>query len=119
MRIGELARRTGISTRMLRYYEEQNLLTSQRAANGYREYVEADVERASTIASLISSGLTTDLVRIVLSMDDRADEWTASCSRTFAERLNRELTSIEDKIACLTRSRSAVRSYLEQVTVTA
>lgn len=119
MRIGELAKRTGISTRMLRYYEEQDLLSSQRAANGYREYVDADVERARTVASLISSGLTTDLVRIVLSMDERADEWTATCSRTFAERLTRELTSIDEKIACLTRSRAAVRGYLEQVTVTA
>lgn len=119
MRIGELAKRTNISTRMLRYYEEQGLLASERAANGYREYDEADVERATTVASLISSGLTTDLVRIVLSMDDRADDWTPTCSRTFAERLNRELTSIEDKIACLTKSRAAVRAYLEQVSVTA
>lgn len=40
MRIGELARRTGVSVRALRYYEEQGLLVPARAANGYREYTE-------------------------------------------------------------------------------
>jgi len=38
MRIGELATRTGVPTRMLRYYEEQGLITPRRLANGYREY---------------------------------------------------------------------------------
>ena len=38
MRIGEVTARTGIPQRMLRYYEEQGLLASERADNGYREY---------------------------------------------------------------------------------
>ncbi|MEW1835674.1 MerR family DNA-binding transcriptional regulator [Microbacterium sp. NPDC079995] len=37
MKIGEVTARTGIPQRMLRYYEEQGLLTSARAGNGYRE----------------------------------------------------------------------------------
>lgn len=38
MRIGELARRTGVAARRLRYYEEQGLLSSDRSVNGYRDY---------------------------------------------------------------------------------
>ncbi len=38
MKIGELSRRTGVPTRMLRYYEEQGLLRPERADNGYRSY---------------------------------------------------------------------------------
>ena len=40
MRIGELAKRTGVATRMLRYYEEQGLISTRRLDNGYRGYDE-------------------------------------------------------------------------------
>ncbi|MFB6640979.1 MerR family DNA-binding transcriptional regulator [Streptomyces chartreusis] len=38
MKIGELSSRTGVSVRLLRYYEEQGLLLSQRTAGGHRSY---------------------------------------------------------------------------------
>ena len=39
MRIGELATRTGITTKTLRFYEQKGLLPlPERAANGYRDY---------------------------------------------------------------------------------
>jgi DNA-binding transcriptional MerR regulator len=45
MKIGELAERTGVSRRLLRYYEEQGPITSSRRAfNGYREYAEPHVD---------------------------------------------------------------------------
>ena len=43
MRIGELARRTGVSVRSLRYYETQGLLRSDRTPGGHREYAEAGI----------------------------------------------------------------------------
>ncbi|MGX1372208.1 DNA-binding transcriptional MerR regulator [Streptomyces canus] len=43
MRIGELSRRTGVPTRLLRYYEEQDLLHPARDDNGYRSFDEAAV----------------------------------------------------------------------------
>ena len=36
MRIGELARRTGVGAHLLRYYEAQELIAPSRGANGYR-----------------------------------------------------------------------------------
>ncbi len=38
MRIGELARRTGLSPDALRFYEKRGLLRSERRANGYRDF---------------------------------------------------------------------------------
>ncbi|MFD5575536.1 MerR family DNA-binding transcriptional regulator, partial [Streptomyces cadmiisoli] len=38
MLIGELSRRTGVSSRLLRYYEAQGLLDAERGPNGYRDY---------------------------------------------------------------------------------
>ncbi|SNX66411.1 DNA-binding transcriptional MerR regulator [Streptomyces sp. TLI_55] len=57
MRIGELAHRAGVSTRALRYYEEQGLLTSERTASGQRIYAEAAVERVRLIQLLFTAGL--------------------------------------------------------------
>ncbi|HLS46334.1 MAG TPA: MerR family DNA-binding transcriptional regulator, partial [Ornithinicoccus sp.] len=36
MKIGDVARRTGVAPRLIRYYEQQGLLAADRAANGYR-----------------------------------------------------------------------------------
>lgn len=57
MRIGELAHRAGVSTRALRYYEEQGLLTSERTPSGQRIYAEAAVERVRLIQQLFTAGL--------------------------------------------------------------
>lgn len=114
MRIGELAERAGVSTRMLRYYEAQGLLRPERGPNGYRSFAEGDVERATTIANLIRSGLPTRLISIVLSAQDRPSDWTESCDAEFAAILRAELGALDDKISCLSRSRNAVSAYLER-----
>lgn len=118
MRIGELASRAGTSTRMLRYYEAQGLLSATRAANGYRSYTESDIQRARTIASLIRSGLPSRLAQIVLTAQDQPAGWSDSCDLEFARLLRSELDTINEKIACLTRSRAAVETYLERSTGT-
>lgn len=43
MQIGELARRCGVSARMLRYYETEGLLRPGRSPAGYRLYRPADI----------------------------------------------------------------------------
>jgi hypothetical protein len=55
MRIGELARRAGTTTRALRFYESPGLLTATRSANGYREYGEDDLRLVTEIRALQTS----------------------------------------------------------------
>ncbi|MEV6166646.1 MerR family transcriptional regulator [Streptomyces sp. NPDC051954] len=57
MRIGELATRTGVSVRALRYYEEQNLLASERSPSGQRHYPDGAVDRVQLIQQLYAAGL--------------------------------------------------------------
>src|SRR6266568_3184407 len=57
MRIGELARRTGVSERSLRYYEKQGMLFSERTPGGHRDYSERAVDRVILIQQLFAAGL--------------------------------------------------------------
>ncbi|WP_327682440.1 MerR family transcriptional regulator [Kitasatospora sp. NBC_00458] len=66
MRIGELARLTGVSTRALRYYEEQGLLTPERRPSGYREYGERDVRTVHGIRTLLAAGLNSAVIGEIL-----------------------------------------------------
>jgi DNA-binding transcriptional MerR regulator len=114
MKIGELSERTGIPTRMLRYYEQQGLLSSGRAANGYRSYDEADVERAKRVRGLVQAGLSTRMTKVVLDIE-RQCELAAppECSLALAEELATELAALEERVACLTKSRDAVARFLQ------
>ncbi|OWA13366.1 MerR family transcriptional regulator [Streptomyces sp. CS113] len=59
MLIGEVARRSGVSARMLRHYESLGLVRpSGRTGSGYREYSREDVRRIFHVESLRSLGLS-------------------------------------------------------------
>jgi DNA-binding transcriptional MerR regulator len=73
MLIGELARRTGTTTRALRFYEQEGLLTSERTAAGYRRYPESAVDRVRNIKDLLDTGFTVADVRAFLPYLDRPD----------------------------------------------
>ncbi|MFF2141537.1 MerR family transcriptional regulator [Kitasatospora sp. NPDC058190] len=66
MRIGELARRTGVTPRALRYYEEQGLLAPERRPSGYREYGERDVDTVHGIRTLLAAGLNSAVIAEIL-----------------------------------------------------
>jgi len=114
MRIGDLSTRTGIPTRMLRYYEQQDLLRSERSPNGYRAYDEAAVDRATRVRALIQAGLSTRMVRVVLDIERQCELATPpDCSLALAEELADELEKLQERVACLTKSRDTVARYLE------
>lgn len=66
MHIGELARRTGVSARMLRYYEHEGLLNPKRTESGYRDYGSDEVDAAQRIRMLSAAGLKISSIRLLL-----------------------------------------------------
>lgn len=69
-KVGELAKRTGMTVRTLHHYDEIGLLTpSHRTAAGHRLYAEGDVARLQQVASLRSLGFPLDEIRDVLSQE--------------------------------------------------
>ena len=70
MLIGELAKRTLCSVRVIRHYEQCGLLVSVRGENGYRQFDEAAVEHVTRIRVLLRNGFNLDEIRPVASMLD-------------------------------------------------
>src|SRR5919206_2272820 len=67
-RVGELARRTGVSVRALHYYDEIGLLSpSRRTEAGHRLYCAEDVVRLQQIRSLRALGFGLEEIRECLN----------------------------------------------------
>lgn len=64
IRIGELARRTGVTTRTLRFYEEMGLITpSGHSRGGFREYDPGQIRRIEAILALKAAGFQLEEIR--------------------------------------------------------
>ncbi|MCX4818005.1 MerR family transcriptional regulator [Streptomyces sp. NBC_01239] len=75
MRIGELAARTGVSVRSLRYYEEQGLLVSTRSGGGQRHFSQDDIDRVDFIQRLYVAGLSSrTILELMPCRDAPSDE---------------------------------------------
>ncbi len=112
MRIGELARRTGVSRRSLRYYEQHGLIHAGRGDNDWRDYDESAVERVRAIAELLATGLTLDGVKELKPCIDQHDP--ARCAdldlpvRTYRSRL----AAVEGRLAALQDTRDRLARHL-------
>jgi MerR family copper efflux transcriptional regulator len=71
MLIGELAKSTGVTTRALRFYEEQGLLDPGRTSAGYRTYGPGAARRVHNIRDLLATGFTVEDVRSFLPYLDK------------------------------------------------
>ncbi|MGN9907650.1 MerR family transcriptional regulator [Phytohabitans sp. LJ34] len=86
MRIGDLATRTQVSVRALRYYEEQGLLASTRSRSGQRLYGDAAVNRVRLIRQLYGAGLASKTIAELLPCVDAKVSTPQSRERLAAER---------------------------------
>jgi DNA-binding transcriptional MerR regulator len=109
MRIGELARRAGVSVRSLRYYEEQGLLHSRRTPSGQRLYEEADVERVVLFQQLYDAGLSSRTIAELLPCVDAPSE--ASSDAALA-RMEEERVRLGERIEALLRARDTLDGVL-------
>lgn len=114
MRISEIARRSGTTSRLLRYYEEQGLLVPERDATGYRDFSEGDLVTVRRIRQLLAAGLGTATIRAVLPcLAEREGRLAPVCDETLSD-LARELHRIEISIDALTASRDAIGAVIDE-----
>ncbi|MDQ0775432.1 MerR family redox-sensitive transcriptional activator SoxR [Streptomyces aurantiacus] len=108
MRIGEVAAEAGVSTRVLRYYEQQQLLTSTRTPAGHREYGSAAVERVQLIQLFYEAGLSSRAIRALLPSVE-AGEATPEVLQLLAAERQR----MEQRIAGLLTTRNRLEDVIE------
>jgi len=96
MRIGELAGRTGVSVRALRYYEEQQLLAPERTPSGQRRYPQAAVDRVRLIQQLYAAGLASRTILTFMPCMDSGVSTPETFARLAAERerIDRQITGL-------------------------
>ncbi|GAA1951093.1 MerR family transcriptional regulator [Amycolatopsis minnesotensis] len=114
MRIGELARRTAVSERSLRYYEQQGLLTADRTAGGQRDYPEWAVDRVVRIQELFAAGLhSKKIARLLPCLRDADGGPSEIATPQLVTELIAEQRRIDRTIIELTTSRDVLGEVID------
>ena len=102
MKIGEVAERSGVPAKTIRFWEDHRLLPAPaRTPAGYREFDPAILERLAFIRHAQAAGLTLEHIRQVL---DIRDEGQPPCVHV-AGLIARRLAEVEARLAELARTR--------------
>ncbi|GAA3399030.1 MerR family transcriptional regulator [Cryptosporangium minutisporangium] len=113
MKIGELSRATGVSIRLLRYYEEQGLLVSERSAGGHRQYAADAPATVARIRGLLAAGLSTRVIRDLMPCFAGDGIALQAC---VLDHLTTQLADLEARIADLSDARTALLGILDAST---
>jgi MerR family redox-sensitive transcriptional activator SoxR len=97
--IGELARRCGVATSALRYYEARGLISSERTTGNQRRYARASLRTVSVIRAAQEVGLTLDEIgRAFDSLPDSRTptkgDW-ARLARGWREQMDLRIAALE------------------------
>ena len=102
MRIGEVAGRSGVPAKTIRFWEDQQLLSAPaRTPVGYRDYDLAILERLAFIRHAQAPGLTLEHIRQVLDVRDCGQPPCIHVACLIARRL----AEVEARLAELARAR--------------
>jgi DNA-binding transcriptional MerR regulator len=106
MLIGEVAEVTGVSTKTLRFYEDEGLLHEpDRTAGGYRDYRPDVIDRVVFIRQAQAAGLTLNQIAEVLTIRDGG---RAPCGHV-ARLVDDRLADVEARLAELGHTRRQLR----------
>ena len=95
--VGELARRSGVATSALRFYEERGLIRAERNASGHRRYLRSAIRRVAFIVFAQKIGFTLEEVGLELArLPDTRVPQSAEWARLSSHWVGRIDTRIEE-----------------------
>ncbi|MGO9404398.1 MAG: MerR family transcriptional regulator [Terriglobales bacterium] len=125
MRIGELAKRGGVSVQAIRFYERRRLMrTPRRTPAGYRIYTEKDFEAVTVIKTMQRFGFKLVEIRRVLQLwilpsDTGAPspyhEGSQECRREALKLGEKKLEAMNEQIRSSIQLRDELQAALSQI----
>ncbi|MBU3020851.1 Zn(2+)-responsive transcriptional regulator [Aestuariibacter sp. A3R04] len=107
LKIGELAKRTGLTVDTIRFYEEQGLIRpSRRSAAGYRQFSQRDLEKLQFIQRTKAVGFTLKEIGELLALKLHPDDHTCMEVKEVTEQ---KIDEVSKKINELEKIRSSLR----------
>jgi MerR family transcriptional regulator, redox-sensitive transcriptional activator SoxR len=105
--ISEVSRRSGVAASALRFYEERDLIKSERAGSGHRRYPRAVLRRIAFIVFAQRMGLTleeigSELAKLPENRVPERSDW-AKISGNWTKRIDERIAELERLRAGLTR----------------
>lgn len=98
MKIGELAKRSGLAPSRIRFYESIGLLkTVERRPNGYRTYPDEALVVLDLIATAQQAGFSLDEIRALLPPD--LEQWDHGSLMAALRRKVQEIEALEARLA--------------------
>ena len=104
MNIGDVARRSGLPAKTIRYYEDIGLIRPLRSANGYRAFRNDDLHKLAFIGRARALGFSIDDCRGLLKLyvdSDRASSEVKQIAEKHLQRIDRKLEELAEMRATL------------------
>ena len=110
MNISDVAKRTGLPAKTIRYYEEIDLIRPARDTNGYRVFKDTDAHKLAFLGRARTLGFSIEDCRTLLALYEDETRASADVKRVAKDHLVR----IEEKLTQLESMRDTLTHLVQE-----
>ncbi|MGI9390880.1 MAG: Cu(I)-responsive transcriptional regulator [Boseongicola sp.] len=99
MNIGDVAERSGLPPKTIRYYEEIGLIKPNRSENGYRSFQTSDLHKLAFLARARTLGFSIQKCRVLLQLyedENRASAEVKAIAEHHLQEIDRKIADLEE-----------------------
>ena len=108
MNIGDVATRSGLPAKTIRYYEDIGLVKPLRSANGYRTFRDSDAHKLAFLGRARALGFSIEDCRSLIKLYEDTGRESGEVKHIAEE----HLTRVDDKITELTEMRATLATLV-------